>query len=159
MKPMLAVGNWPPAVGGWKVRVSGWPLNAYERTTNMTGSALALRGRQWLAGEFVAADAAPRLNVGHSAWERRAAVSADDEVLGEEPRQSRSPSGAASRPIRHPHFVRQEVVKSQEIGNPDLHLDHDFELLDRDLHDGGRGHRLGDDNGVGEPRCQLPEGS
>jgi hypothetical protein len=49
----------------------------------------------------------------------------------------------------HAHFVRQEVVKSQEIGNSDLHLDHDLGLLDRDLHDGGRGHRLGDDNGVG----------
>ncbi len=149
MKPMVAVGNSPPAVGGWKVRVSGRPLNAYERTTNTTGSPSSSAAGKRFAGELVAADAAARFDVGDPAGEGRTAVGADDEILSEEPGQA---FAEWCRLETHSctHFVRQQIVKRHQIGDPDLHLDHDLRFLDRDLDHRGRGHRLGDDDGVGE---------
>jgi hypothetical protein len=138
---------------GEGLRRSGEPVLEHDVQHRL---ALVLCGRQRLAGELVPRHPSPGLEVGDAAGQRTALVVADHEVLGEEPPQAiHQRLGLSPDPLSD--LVGQEIVERVEIGHADLELDPDQRLLDEDLDHGGGGHRLGDDDGVGERDANRQE--
>ena len=151
---MVADGTPPASVGGAEgERLRPSVERHSRRPRRPPASPTSSATRQRFSGDRVARHSQSGLEGNQAAGQRRTAVRANDEFLGEEPLRGAPRRARIARPIRTLNSIRETCCRRPP--DPDTEASSSTRtsvLLDEDLDHRRRSHRLGDDDGVSVDR-------